>query len=142
MQPRFSLTFVSVGLALAFVAAAALSAAADAGQEQKNHDAAVAGRKIFLENCATCHGLDARGNGPTASSLKGVPPDLSQIEVRHRKFSEYEIQQMILGEPTHVDAGGREMPAWGRLFRQEGGDGLAMLRTHTLVSYLESIQAR
>jgi len=140
MQPRFSLTFVSVGLALALVAAAALTAAP--GQEQKNHDAVVAGRKAFLENCATCHGLDARGNGPTASTLKGVPPDLSQIEVRHRRFSEYEIQQMILGEPTHLNAGNREMPGWGHLFRQEGGDSLAMLRTHTIVSYLESIQEK
>jgi len=125
-----------------FVAGVGLSTSLVATQDQSGNQAVVAGRKAFLQNCAACHGLDARGGGHVAPTLKSVPMDLSQIAVRHKGFSRYEVQQTILGDPTHEDPLVRDMPHWGQVLRQEGGDALAMLQTHNLVSYLESIQER
>jgi hypothetical protein len=140
MQSKSRLMVVLAGFAL--VVTVGLSAALVASQDQSTNQAVVAGRKAFLENCAACHGLDARGGGHVASTIKSVPMDLSQIAARHKEFSRYEVQQTILGEPTQNDPVARDMPHWGHVFRQEGGDALAMLQTHNLVSYLESIQER
>ena len=49
---------------------------------------------------------------------------------------------MIPDKPTHSDPVVRDMPQWGHVFRQEGGEALVMLQTHNIVSYLESIQQR
>lgn len=140
MQSKSRLIIAVAGFAL--VVTAGLSAVLVASQDQSSSQAVLAGRKAFLKNCAACHGLDARGGGHVAPRLKSVPMDLSQIAVRHKKFSQYEVQQTILGEPTQSDPVAREMPHWGHVFRQQGGDALAMLQTHNIVSYLESIQER
>lgn len=35
------------------------------------------GARLFATNCTTCHGVDARGNGPVAKSLPVPPADLT-----------------------------------------------------------------
>lgn len=140
MQSKSRLMIALAGFV--FVFTVALSAVVVAGQQPQGDRASLAGRKVFLEKCASCHGVDARGSGHLASRLKGVPMDLTQIAVRHQGFSPYEVQQTIVGDPRARDPLAREMPHWGRVFRQEGGEALATVRTHSLVSYLESIQAR
>lgn len=34
------------------------------------------GRKVYLNNCASCHGVKADGNGPAASVMSPKPRDL------------------------------------------------------------------
>jgi cytochrome c553 len=140
MQSNSRLMVALSGFAL--VVAVGLSSVLVASQEQSSNQAVVAGRKAFLEKCAACHGLDARGGGHVAPTLKSVPMDLSQIATRHKGFSQYEVQRTILGEPSQSDPIVRDMPHWGHVFRQEGGEALVMLQTHNIVSYLESIQQR
>jgi len=36
-----------------------------------------AGRKLFVERCATCHGPDGRGDGQNAYNLQPPPPDFA-----------------------------------------------------------------
>ncbi len=36
-----------------------------------------AGQKVYLDNCATCHGTDGKGDGPTAANLTPKPADLT-----------------------------------------------------------------
>lgn len=36
-----------------------------------------AGRQVFLQNCATCHGVDGKGDGPAAANLNPKPADLT-----------------------------------------------------------------
>jgi mono/diheme cytochrome c family protein len=41
------------------------------------------GRSAFLDNCAACHGVDARGDGPMARGLATAVPDLTTISARN-----------------------------------------------------------
>lgn len=36
------------------------------------------GKRLFAARCAACHGASGRGDGPNASRLSPVPPDMSQ----------------------------------------------------------------
>ncbi|NDD63710.1 MAG: hypothetical protein EBZ36_07005, partial [Acidobacteria bacterium] len=37
------------------------------------------GRKLYVQYCASCHGMDAKGNGPVAAELKTAPTNLTTI---------------------------------------------------------------
>ncbi len=41
------------------------------------------GRKLFEANCASCHGLTGRGNGPIAARLETLPTDLAAMAGQH-----------------------------------------------------------
>ena len=41
------------------------------------------GAAIFAENCVSCHGASATGNGPLANGLSPAPSDLTQIAARN-----------------------------------------------------------
>jgi mono/diheme cytochrome c family protein len=42
--------------------------------------AADAGKQIFGTNCSSCHGTDAKGDGPAAASLNPKPADLIDLQ--------------------------------------------------------------
>ena len=42
-------------------------------------DAMTAGKQIYTDNCATCHGDKGKGDGPGGASLKVKPADLSEV---------------------------------------------------------------
>ena len=42
-----------------------------------SNDNLLAGKTLFEQNCATCHGKSGHGDGPAASALKPAPADLS-----------------------------------------------------------------
>jgi len=56
------------------------------------------GAELFETHCASCHGADARGNGPAASALNVPPTDLTRIAARHGgTFPESSIARVIDG---------------------------------------------
>lgn len=104
------------------------------------------GEQAFARYCASCHGLDARGNGPAASSLRTAPADLTRIAARRGGvFPAGEVAAIVDGRfelPAH---GSREMPIWGRrlaepIAEDTHGEEVARGRIDLLVDYLESIQ--
>ena len=101
------------------------------------------GRVLFQEYCASCHGLDAKGNGPAAPSLKKHPSDLTRIrEENDGLFPMVRVQKIISGEEIGTTAhGNREMPVWGPIFGQIAWDqDLRKVRIYNLAKYLESLQ--
>ena len=101
-------------------------------QNQPSLEGRATGRKLFLRNCASCHGMDGRGKGIVAASLKKQPPDLTSIPRQDGKFPVQKLVMTITGELVLPIHGEREMPVWGNILTsQEVG---------TLVGYLESIQ--
>jgi hypothetical protein len=72
------------------------------------------------------------------------PPDLTAIPKENGKFPGVHVRVVIEGEvgETELTAHGtREMPVWGRVFRQKRGDKtVAMLDVFALTKYIEAIQ--
>jgi len=103
----------------------------------------IQGADLFQAYCATCHGKDAKGQGPMAKALKSSPPDLTKISARNSgKFPFLQVQQMIAGQaPVVVSHGNREMPVWGPVFSQVTRDqDLGSVRVYNLSKYLETLQ--
>jgi mono/diheme cytochrome c family protein len=98
------------------------------------------GRKLFLQYCATCHGAEAKGDGPTGRALKKAPADLTKIEKADGKFPSVRIQRIIAGDDMLESHGSRDMPVWGTVLRRKVGAGFAKLEIYNLTNYIESIQ--
>ena len=101
-----------------------------------------AGRQRFEMNCAICHGLDARGNGPFAELLNVKPPDLTLLSrTRGGDFPFSRIYRRIDGRDLPMAHGTRAMPIWGQRLKREGGDETYVRgRLFEIMLYLESLQ--
>lgn len=128
-----------------FLAGVLLATGAPAQAETKAADAQTlgAGRALYLEHCAACHGADAKGGGPVAASLKGPVADLTRLPQKDGAFDEARIRTSIDGTQAVTAHGTREMPVWGKVLAKSGakrGEGWAQADIWTLIQYLKSIQ--
>lgn len=106
------------------------------------------GATLFRTNCAVCHGLDARGDGPMAPAMRVQPPDLTQLIARNGGvFPVARIVMRIDGRDPLVSHGS-SMPVYGDFFdvddvvmKAETGQPI-MVSTPVvdLVTYLQSLQ--
>jgi hypothetical protein len=93
-----------------------------------------------------CHGVLADGTGPVARYMAPTPVDLRRIAARNGGvFPSAQLEAWIDGRDPIASHGTRDMPVWGRVFREEGAlDQLTETRVRgrivLLVQYLESIQ--
>jgi hypothetical protein len=146
---------IAVGLLLLSV----ISAAAIAGEKVSE-----SAKADFSNYCASCHGVDGKGNGPLAPTLKIAPSDLTILAKKNKGHFPYTLVRKSI-ESTELGLarahGPREMPVWGPVFSQEpegpvsgtvSGGGLygvsavqcihlaARARILNIVDYIESIQ--
>jgi len=106
------------------------------------------GVQLYMRFCSSCHGNNARGDGPVAKDFKIEVPDLTRIAHRHGGvFPSEQIQKIIDGRKTLPPHGSREMPVWGFEFYRENentGNPDPQGRTADLVmrltEYLQTIQ--
>jgi mono/diheme cytochrome c family protein len=124
--------WVATGIVCGVLAFAAASSA--------QTPASAEGKNMYRQYCATCHGLDGKGHGPTADSLKKPPADLTVIQEKGKKFPGERVVHMIEGTGEGGPHGSREMPVWGQVFRYTKGTPPPQLAIQRLVEYLESIQ--
>lgn len=107
---------------------------------------AESGEQVYLMSCGSCHGVDARGNGPVAPFLKVEVPDLTHIARRRSgSFPAEEVYRIIDGQSSLLPHGPRNMPVWGYEFFGDDADDevahrRATERVELLVKYLKSIQ--
>lgn len=106
------------------------------------------GRSIFMQHCATCHGLEADGKGPMAPVLLVQPKDLSRLSIDNKgEFPLMRVVMRIDGRDPLVSHGS-SMPVYGAFFQ---GDDVAMKTgagqpvmmgrpIADLVAYLQEIQ--
>ena len=143
------------GLALALGVLVALGGAgAEEASDAKTRPQAAspvlveAGRGLFLEHCATCHGVEARGDGPVAPALAQKPADLTRIAARRDgTFPTGDVAATIDGRFLPTAHGSRVMPVWGRVLGEPLGDAatadeVSRGRIDALVAYLATIQQR
>jgi mono/diheme cytochrome c family protein len=80
------------------------------------------GRREFEDNCATCHGMEARGDGPMRPFLVRPPTDLTTLAQRNGgSFPRTRIADLIDGRGLEQPGshGTRDMPVWGRIYREQ-----------------------
>ena len=104
--------------------------------------AAPDGAHLYTTYCASCHGANAKGNGPAAMAMKVMPPDLTRIAVRNGgRFPAERVRQIVLGKGPAAH-GDRNMPVWGDAFaRKEAASDPGPL-VDALVTYLDGLQER
>jgi len=146
-------TYMMIGLQglilLGGLVAAANMAADDTSKQNPKAPAgplihSLQGPDLYRAYCASCHGVDARGNGPVAPALKATLPDLTTIAQRNGGiFPGERIRRIIEGDETFIAHGTREMPVWGPIFHQiEEDRDYGAVRLKNLTVHLETLQRK
>jgi mono/diheme cytochrome c family protein len=133
-------------LATIVVLVLTISRAGLAQDKQIPFTASLSGAEMFKTWCASCHGIDAKGNGPAAAALKKMPPNLTLLAKQSGgKFPTQRVREYIDGTgkgstPAH---GSREMPVWGDALKQISDSQPSITyRITTLATYIESLQEK
>jgi mono/diheme cytochrome c family protein len=103
------------------------------------------GKEMFNAYCASCHGTDAKGDGPAAPALKNAPANLTMLAKNNGgKYPSNKVTAVLRGEATLAAHGTQEMPVWGPVFwkMSQGHEGEMQQRIANLNSYVESLQAK
>ena len=106
---------------------------------------AASGKQSYMHYCASCHGVDARGDGPAAFILKTPPPDLTTLAKRHGGKFPYEYVSDVLRFGTRiVSHGSSDMPIWGPIFgsMDNYNEVAVRKRIKDLSEYLASLQQK
>lgn len=81
-----------------------------------------AGKKVYEDRCAKCHGLTGKGDGPKAKTLKKKPRDYTD-KVKMDQLTDAKLKEEILN-------GKKPMPAFkGKIDEKTIDDVLAYIRT-------------
>jgi len=103
------------------------------------------GKEMYTQYCASCHGMDGKGDGPAAPALKMSATNLTTLAAKNGgTFPAAHIAAIIQGDSMTPAHGSKDMPVWGPIFRSMGGHSQAQvqLRIRNLTNYLESIQVK
>ena len=104
------------------------------------------GKVMYKEYCAVCHGEEAKGQGPFASTLKVPPADLTTLAKRHGGKFPYDYVSNVLrfGPGPTILHGSSEMPTWGSIFQyfDKNNERAVEQRIKNLCNYLASLQEK
>jgi mono/diheme cytochrome c family protein len=110
------------------------------------------GKREFDANCASCHGVTGKGNGPVAELLKKSASDLTTLQKRNGGvFPMAQTYEIIEGGGV-AEHGTRDMPIWGREYSVKAAEYYVDVpynqeayvrgRILTLVEYVSRLQAK
>ncbi len=110
------------------------------------------GRRDYMNYCAACHGVEAKGDGTMGEFLTLAVPDLTTLsKLNAGKFPEERVVEVIDGRTDVKVHGMRDMPVWGDWFNREAASSdtgkaaremIVNDRIASLVNYLKSIQVK
>lgn len=134
--------FRSAPLGAILILLAPVALGADA---PKTDPAVEIGRASYQRYCASCHGVNADGNGPLASQIRTAPSDLRRLVQRYGAPLDVDaIAKYVDGRSEVPVHGRRGMPVWGERFEPEPAEGGPGPRVHpqvrAIVAYLATIQ--
>jgi hypothetical protein len=101
-------------------------------------------KEMFRAYCASCQGLDGKGDSPAASALKKQPSDLTLLAQQSGgKFPAMRVMNSIK-DGTQAGHGSKGMPVWGPILSTVSSDSPAVVtqRIGNIIGYIESIQAK
>lgn len=139
---RFDAVTKGVFVPLVLIVLTAVGTVLAAGQTAST--AAISGSDLFYNNCAACHGVTGKGDGPMGQVLRVRPADLTTLAKRTGgKFPAAEVYQMIDGRnPAVRGHGGPDMPVWGDVFAAKGSTASVKDRVNALVKHIETLQVK
>ena len=106
------------------------------------------GAELFQDYCATCHGIEATGQGPMAGVLVIKPVNLTRLAATNNgEFPTARVAARIDGRDPLISHGS-PMPVYGDFFEGEdiaikaptGQPIMTSVPVADLVAYLKSIQ--
>ena len=110
------------------------------------------GRRDYVNYCAACHGVDAKGDGTLGEFLTLSVPDLTKLtKLNAGTFPEERVAQVIDGRVDVKVHGMRDMPVWGDWFNREAASSdtskearelIVNDRIASLINYIKSIQVK
>lgn len=123
------------------------SLAACAATQSSTELSSLSSLELYQQLCASCHGVEGRGDGPVAPLIKIGVPDLTRLTARYGgEFPTEDVRFVIDGRYERRAHGPRDMPVWGwQLYDASNpNDENARARTNALIDrlvvYLQSIQ--
>jgi mono/diheme cytochrome c family protein len=144
MVIKFLRSALVVASLFGFSAAASNAQTTQVKKEPIQMTSAASGSEMFNSYCAACHGKDAKGDGPAASSLKVPPADLTQLARKNNgKFPADHVGNELRSGVAGAH-GTNDMPVWGPLFSSVSSrdDAVVQMRISNLIRYIESLQAK
>jgi mono/diheme cytochrome c family protein len=102
------------------------------------------GKDLYRAHCASCHGVNGKGDGPVADSMRMRPTDLTLLSQNNGgKFPEFRLRKMLGGVDDLPAHGGKQMPVWGPLLTGASPNNARnSVVVRNLIAYLQSIQAK
>ena len=104
------------------------------------------GKQYFAKYCASCHGIEGKGNGPISRDLNTKPADLTVIKKNNGGiFPLNDVMATIDGRRFVRAHGDREMPVWGEIFyeeidRQRYKELTTLLKAKIIAEYIATLQ--
>lgn len=102
------------------------------------------GKQMYESYCASCHGINGKGNGPAAPALNVHPTDLTSLaKANNGKFPGDHVASVLSGAGVAAH-GSQDMPVWGPVFRKLSRSDQAQVqqRIANTTKYVESLQEK
>ena len=81
------------------------------------------GKREYVLACTVCHGGSGKGDGPLVEYLKKPPTDLTKLQKNNSGVFPFDrLYQVIDGRKAVGAHGPREMPVWGREYREDAAE--------------------
>ena len=114
-----------------------------------NHVDGKNGEQLYDTLCASCHGMEGKGDGPAAQALPQTVPDLTHMPRDHEGLINHgQIEKIIAGKDRKVRHDVIGMPKWGQQFKtvyprlnDRERYAFARKKIHDLADHVESLQA-
>ena len=103
------------------------------------------GQQMYMSYCASCHGVDGKGNGPAAAAMKRKPVDLTMLSQKnHGKFPSAHLASVLQFGTETSSHGSDKMPVWGPLFSAMNDSNPREMtsRIDNLSRFIETMQAK
>ena len=111
------------------------------------------GKREYDANCAVCHGLAGKGDGPYKPWLTKSPTDLTVLTRQNGGvFPLNRVYEIIDGRANVPAHGAGDMPIWGRAYSVKAGEyyvdvpydpeAYVRVRILALAEYLNRLQAK
>ena len=111
------------------------------------------GQREYNNHCAFCHGVNGKGDGPSANMLRTKVADLTALQKNNKDIFPFKrTYEIIDGRDAVAAHGPRDMPVWGDVYNREAPEwnlppgisheAFVRARILSLVEYISRLQGK